>query len=145
MGEFAKADDSIRIQRILRLFVIVRSRMDKNNGADASEDKTDDDGQSGEEDEEEVEVENVVEGKQNVPGSVMNEDVASLDDEEVREKVIAVGRRLRSSLPEIWNRSVAKRFGSVLRMFKSRKEDSTSNPPSPCRATVRGIERSVYK
>jgi hypothetical protein len=135
---FAQADTNIRLQHILRLFVVVRSRMDKEDDADEAEG-------GAEEGEEGIKIED--EGNQNnVAGSAIGLSSAStrsLTDEEVRSNIIAVARRVRSTLPEIWTRGVAKRFGGVLRMFKSRGDGNTSNPPSPCRASVRGIDYSV--
>ena len=62
-----------------------------------------------------------------------------LRNEEIKQRILDIARDHRKKNPDIWNRTVAKSFGIVLKMFRDEKSSGNTPPPSPTRPMVRNI------
>jgi hypothetical protein len=132
--------ETSRLLRVLRLFVVVKtssSSTDHFNGNNAGPTGSTNHTHTCEEEQDNVD--NVVEEEHGEVSGASTAVPLPLRNEEIKQRILDIARDHRKKNPDIWNRTVAKRFGIVLKMFRDVKSSGNTPPPSPTRPMVRNI------
>ena len=129
--------ETSRLLRVLRLFVVVKTSSSSTNhfnGNNAGPTGSTNNTHTCEE-----EQDNVVEEEHGEVSGASTAVPLPLRNEEIKQRILDIARDHRKKNPDIWNRTVAKRFGIVLKMFRDVKSSGNTPPPSPTRPMVRNI------